>query len=94
MNKDDNNKNNSSSNGKCPRCKPGYMIIHPSLLSMPLSSAPQAIAEIKEDKQPPTTRISTTIKDQDANFVFRFSSCKNCGYSEFYLTNDKVTKGI
>ena len=25
------------------------------------------------------------IEDQDADFIFKFISCRICGYSEFYL---------
>ena len=60
---------------KCPKCS-SDMIQHPSLLSMPLSSSPDD-----------TSMRKINIEDQDANFVFNFSSCKNCGYSEFYLHN-------
>jgi hypothetical protein len=32
------------------------------------------------------------IEDQDADFVFKFISCRNCGYSEFYLVGGGVRK--
>jgi predicted nucleic-acid-binding Zn-ribbon protein len=51
------------------------MIQHPSLVSMPLSSASHENGN--------TRKIN--IEDQDANFVFNFKSCKKCGFSEFYL---------
>jgi hypothetical protein len=57
----------------------GDMIEHPSLLSMPLTSR-------DADKS------KVTIEDQDADFVFKFISCRNCGYSEFYLIGGGVRK--
>lgn len=56
------------------------MIEHPSLLSMPLTSS-RAADESK-----------AAIEDQDADFVFKFASCKNCGYSELYLVGGGVRK--
>ena len=50
----------------------GAMIKHPSLLSMPLTSSAEGKA----------------IEDQDADFIFKFTSCRICGYSEFYLVGD------
>jgi predicted nucleic-acid-binding Zn-ribbon protein len=50
----------------------GAMIEHPSLLSMPLTSSAEGKA----------------IEDQDADFIFKFISCRICGYSEFYLVGD------
>ena len=76
----DNNKQNSS---KCPKCLSGDMIEHPSFLSMPFTS-PSKIAE----------KFKTAIEDQDADFVFRFISCRKCGYSEFYEVRDAVRKRI
>lgn len=61
---------------KCPKCS-SDMIRHPSLVSMPLSSSADDTNNVGK----------ITIKDQDANFVFKFSSCKTCGYSEFVLHN-------
>ena len=62
---------------KCPKCS-SDMMQHPSLLSMSLSSSSSYdTGNIRK----------INIEDQDANFVFKFSSCKNCGYSEFYLHN-------
>ena len=61
---------------KCPKCS-SDMIRHPSLVSMPLSSSPDDTNNIGK----------INIEDQDANFVFKFSSCKTCGYSEFCLHN-------
>lgn len=63
-------------NNTCPKCS-SNMVPHPSLLSMPLSSQEITANDTKK----------MNIEDQDANFVFRFSSCSKCGYSEFYLTN-------
>jgi predicted nucleic-acid-binding Zn-ribbon protein len=59
---------------KCPKCS-SDMIQHPSLVSMPLSSASHQTGSMRK----------INIEDQDANFVFKFKSCKKCGYSEFYL---------
>ena len=61
---------------KCPKCS-SDMIRHPSLVSMPLSSSPDDTINVGK----------INIEDQDANFLFKFSSCKTCGYSEFYLHN-------
>jgi predicted nucleic-acid-binding Zn-ribbon protein len=55
------------------------MIRHPSLVSMPLSLSPTDTNNLGK----------ITIEDQDANFVFKFSSCETCGYSEFWLHNKK-----
>jgi predicted nucleic-acid-binding Zn-ribbon protein len=63
---------------RCPKCS-SDIIEHPSLVSMPLSSSP--------DDRSNTRKIN--IEDQDANFVFKFKSCKKCGYSEFYLHNKR-----
>ena len=62
---------------KCPKCL-SDMIQHPSSVSMPLSSS-------HADDTSNVRKIN--IEDQDANFIFKFSSCKKCGYSEFYLHN-------
>jgi predicted nucleic-acid-binding Zn-ribbon protein len=70
--------NNKSSN-KCPKCILGDMIEHPSLLSMPLTSS-------DADKS------NVAIEDQDADFIFKFISCRNCGYSEFYLIDSGMRK--
>jgi predicted nucleic-acid-binding Zn-ribbon protein len=69
-------------NNTCPKCS-SNMVPHPSLLSMPLSSSQEITAN-------DTKKVN--IEDQDANFVFRFSSCSKCGYSEFYLTNGSGTR--
>ena len=61
---------------KCPKCL-SDMIQHPSSISMPLSSSPDDTSNMRK----------ISIEDQDANFVFKFKSCKNCGYGEFYLNN-------
>jgi predicted Zn-ribbon and HTH transcriptional regulator len=70
-------------NSKCPKCSSGDMIEHPSFLSMPLTSRSK-IAE----------KVKTAIEDQDANFVFKFISCRNCGYSEFYLVTDDIKRRV
>jgi predicted nucleic-acid-binding Zn-ribbon protein len=59
------------------------MIEHPSFLSIPFTSRSK-IAE----------KLKTAIEDQDADFVFRFVSCRKCGYSEFYVVRDAVRKRI
>ena len=61
---------------KCPKCS-SNMIHHPSLLSMHMSSLSYTSGNARK----------INIEDQDANFVFKFRSCKKCGYSEFYLYN-------
>jgi predicted nucleic-acid-binding Zn-ribbon protein len=78
-NKDeDSDHDNNNSSNKCPKCLSGDMIVHPLFLSMPLTS----LSKITE-------KSKTAIEDQDADFVFKFISCRNCGYSEFFLiTND------
>jgi predicted nucleic-acid-binding Zn-ribbon protein len=77
---DHNNKKNSNN---CPKCLSGDMVEHPSLLSIPLTSSSK-IAE----------KSRTSIEDQDADFVFKFISCRRCGYSEFYVVRDTVRKRI
>jgi predicted nucleic-acid-binding Zn-ribbon protein len=77
---DQKNKENSSN---CPKCLSGDMLEHPSFLSIPLTSSSK-IAE----------KSKTSIEDQDADFVFKFISCRKCGYSEFYLVRDAVRKRI
>jgi predicted nucleic-acid-binding Zn-ribbon protein len=67
-----------SANDKCPKCH-SDMIKHPSLFSMPLSSLPKTNAD--NDSQ----NTKTPIEDQEAKFIFEFNSCRQCGYSEFYL---------
>ena len=69
----------TNKSSKCPKCVSGDMIGHPSLLSMPLTSR-------TEDK------AKAAIEDQDADFIFKFTSCKNCGYSEFYLVDGDMKK--
>ena len=66
----------------CPKCS-SNMVRHPSLLSMPLCSSQEITA---------TDTKKVNIEDQDANFIFRFSSCSQCGYSEFYLTNSSGSR--
>jgi predicted Zn-ribbon and HTH transcriptional regulator len=72
--------NNSSKCSKCSKCSSGDMIEHPSFFSMPLTSRSK-IAE----------KVKTAIEDQDAEFVLKFVSCRNCRYSEFYLVKDDIT---
>jgi predicted nucleic-acid-binding Zn-ribbon protein len=69
----------TNKSNKCPKCMSGDMIEQPSLLSMPLTSR-------AADKS------KAAIEDQDADFVFKFISCRNCGYSEFYLVGGGVRK--
>jgi predicted nucleic-acid-binding Zn-ribbon protein len=78
--RDHNNKENSN---KCPKCLSGDMVEHPSFLSVPYTSRSKAAEKSK-----------TAIEDQDAAFVFKFLSCKRCGYSEFYMVRDAVRKRI
>jgi predicted nucleic-acid-binding Zn-ribbon protein len=59
------------------------MIEHPSFLSIPFTSSSK-IAE----------KSKTAIEDQDADFVFKFVSCRKCGYSEFYELRDAFRKRI
>jgi predicted nucleic-acid-binding Zn-ribbon protein len=63
---------------KCPKCS-SDMVQHPSLISMPLSSSLKIIGKAK----------NMNIEDQDAKFIFKFNSCRKCGYTEFYLANGK-----
>jgi predicted nucleic-acid-binding Zn-ribbon protein len=69
----------TNKSSKCPKCLSGDMIEHPSLLSMPLTSTG-------------ADKAKKAIEDQDASFVFKFTSCKNCDYSEFYLVGGGVRK--
>ncbi len=78
---DDGDHHNKENSSKCPKCISGDMIEHPSFLSIPFTS-PSKIAE----------KLRTAIEDQDANFVFRFISCRNCGFSEFYVVRDALRK--
>ena len=59
---------------KCPKCSSGTLQ-HPSLLSMPLSLSSTDTDYMKK----------INIEDQEANFIFKFNSCKESGYREFYL---------
>jgi predicted nucleic-acid-binding Zn-ribbon protein len=79
----DHNNNNVEIINKCPKCISGDMIEHPSFLSVPYTSRSKAAEKSK-----------TAIEDQDADFVFKFFSCKRCGYSEFYMVSDTVRKRI
>ena len=78
---DEGNHDNKDNSSKCPKCISGDMMEHPSFLSMPFTS-PSKTAE----------KLKTAIEDQDANFVFRFVSCRKCGFSEFYVVRDAVRK--
>lgn len=69
----------TNKSSKCPKCMLGDMIEHPSLLSMPLTSRD-------------TDKSKVAIEDQDAGFVFKFISCRNCRYSEFYLIDGGARK--
>ena len=66
----------NNNTNKCPKCS-STMTQHPSVVSMPLSSSSHIVRDIK----------NINVQDQDANFTFKFKSCKKCGYSEFYLSN-------
>jgi predicted nucleic-acid-binding Zn-ribbon protein len=66
----------TNNTNKCPKCS-STMTQHPSVVSMPLSSSSQIVRDMK----------NINVQDQDANFTFKFKSCKKCGYSEFYLSN-------
>jgi predicted nucleic-acid-binding Zn-ribbon protein len=82
--KDDKGKEDNKENiSKCPKCLSGDMVEHPSFLSIPFTSRSK-IAE----------KLNTVIEDQDADFVFKFISCRRCGYSEFYVVRDTVRKRI
>ena len=74
---------NRENNDKCPKCLSGDMIKHLSFLSIPYTSRSKGAEKSK-----------TAIEDQDADFVFKFLSCKRCGYSEFYMVRDAVRKRI
>lgn len=75
--------NNRENSNKCPKCVSGDMMEHPSFLSVPYTSRSKV-----------TEKTKTAIEDQDADFIFKFFSCKRCGYSEFYVVNDTVRKRI
>jgi predicted Zn-ribbon and HTH transcriptional regulator len=80
---DDGDHDNKDNSSKCPKCLSGDMIEHPSFLSMAFTSRSK-IAE----------KLKTAIEDQDADFVFKFVSCRKCGFSEFYVVRDAVRKRI
>ena len=80
---DDKEHDNKENSGKCPKCLSGDMVEHPSYLSMPFTSRSK-IAE----------KSKTAVEDQDADFVFRFVSCRKCEYSELYVVGDAVRKRI
>jgi predicted nucleic-acid-binding Zn-ribbon protein len=77
----DQNKREKSS--KCPKCLSGDMVEHPSFLSVPFTSRSKT-----------AERLKTAIEDQDADFIFKFVSCRKCGYSEFYIVTDAVRNRI
>ena len=68
---------------KCLKCS-SDMIQHPSLVSMALSSASHENGNMRK----------INIEDQDANFVFKFKSCKKCGFSEFYLPDGRSSNRV
>jgi predicted nucleic-acid-binding Zn-ribbon protein len=80
---DDSDHHNKENSSKCPKCLSGDMVEHPSFLSIPFTSRSK-IAE----------KLKTAVEDQDADFVFKFVSCRKCGYSEFYVVRDAVRKRI
>lgn len=80
---DDKEHDNKENSSKCPKCLSGDMVEHPSYLSMPFTSRSK-IAE----------KSKTAVEDQDADFVFRFVSCRKCEYSELYVVGDAVRKRI
>lgn len=80
---DDRDLHIKENNSKCPKCLSGDMVEHPSFLSIPFTSRSK-IAE----------KSKTAIEDQDADFVFKFVSCRKCGFSEFYVVRDSVRKRI
>ena len=80
---DDRDLHIKENNSKCPKCLSGDMVEHPSFLSIPFTSRSK-IAE----------KSKTAIEDQDADFVFKFLSCRKCGFSEFYVVKDSVRKRI
>jgi predicted nucleic-acid-binding Zn-ribbon protein len=82
--KDDKGEEDNKENiSKCPKCLSGDMVEHPSFLSIPFTSR----SKISE-------KLNTAIEDQDADFVFKFISCRRCGYSEFYIVRETVRKRI
>lgn len=80
---DDKEHDNKENSSKCTKCLSGDMVEHPSYLSMPFTSRSK-IAE----------KSKTAVEDQDADFVFRFVSCRKCEYSELYVVGDAVRKRI
>jgi predicted nucleic-acid-binding Zn-ribbon protein len=56
------------------------------------SSCPKCIPFTSSSKI--AEKSKTSIEDQDADFVFKFISCRKCGYSEFYVVRDAVRKRI
>jgi predicted nucleic-acid-binding Zn-ribbon protein len=83
INDDEGDLHNKENSSKCPKCLSGDMVEHPSFLSIPFTSRSK-IAE----------KLKTAIEDQDADFVFKFLSCRKCGFSEFYVVRDAVRKRI
>jgi predicted nucleic-acid-binding Zn-ribbon protein len=80
---DDADHEKKENRSKCPKCLSGDMVQHPSFLSMPFTSRSKVAEKLK-----------TAIEDQDADFIFKFVSCRKCGYSEFYIVRDAVRKRI
>jgi predicted nucleic-acid-binding Zn-ribbon protein len=80
---EDSDYENNNSSSKCPKYLSDDMIVHPSFLSMPLTS----LSKIAE-------KSKTAIEDQDADFVSKFISCRNGGYSEFYLVTEYMRRRV
>ena|SRR5919202_5856418 len=81
--KDEDIDKHSNGTSKCPKCLLDDMVEHPSLLSIPLTSYSKTGGKAKP-----------AIEDQDADFAFKFISCRNCGYSELYLLTHDIRKRI
>jgi predicted nucleic-acid-binding Zn-ribbon protein len=57
------------------------------------SKCPKCMSgEMIEHPSRAADKSKAAIEDQDADFVFKFISCRNCGYSEFYLVGGGVRK--
>jgi predicted nucleic-acid-binding Zn-ribbon protein len=80
---DDSDHDDKENNSRCPKCLLGDMVEHPSFLSIPFTSRSKI-----------TEKSKTAIEDQDADFVFKFVSCRKCGYSEFYIVREALRKRI
>jgi predicted nucleic-acid-binding Zn-ribbon protein len=81
--KDEDSEYDNINNTNCPKCSSRDMIEHPSFLSVPLTSRSK-IAE----------KVKTAIEDQDADFVFKFISSRNCAYAEFYVVTDDTRRRV